>query len=183
MKRFLEKFREKRTVYFQSWGQFFLRLGITANIMTVISLLAGLGAVYFLFENNLLFIILGILHLIADGLDGVLARLSTPTKFGEYFDYGTDRTITFLALIKIAWFINPYAYLVALLFLLTNIFYITADLKSPILFTRTIMIGLLILQLPSLAYIIVGIVSVYSLAVQVQWFVERRRNKINKKNV
>lgn len=176
LEKLLEKLQEKRSHYFKETGWFLLSLGITANRMTFFSLIAGIGAAYFLFSNHFLFVILALLHLLLDSLDGVVARLSKPTNFGPYFDYGTDRLITFLALLKIAWFISSYAYVAILLFLLTNIFYLTADRKAPVLFTRTILIILLIFQLPVLAYLVTGIISLYSLVLQLLWVIDKRKS-------
>lgn len=176
MKQSLEKFRKIRSHYFQGAGRFLLSQGISANIITFFSLSAGAGAVYFLFSNNILFVVLALLHLVLDGLDGIVARLSKPTSFGQYFDYGTDLAVTFLALIKITWFISSYAYLAVLLFLLTNIFYLMANRKAPILFTRTILVILLIFQLPVLAYLVTGIASLYSLIRQALWFIAKKKS-------
>ncbi|MDP3734137.1 MAG: CDP-alcohol phosphatidyltransferase family protein [Nanoarchaeota archaeon] len=174
MSEFLVRFREWRSRYFHNVGGLLLSLGITANMMTTISVLSGLAAAYFLFSNTLLFVLFALLHLLADGVDGIIARMGKPTNFGRYFDYSADRMISFLLLIKIGWVISHFAYVVALLFLINNIIYITADFKAPVLFTRTILLLLLIVRLPTIAFIVVGAVSIYSLTKQVQWYYGRR---------
>ena len=103
MKSFLQeivdKFRESKAGKFTKAGKFFLKLGISANMMTTISLLIGLAAVYFLFSNHLLFIVLAVIHLVADGLDGLIAKASKETIFGKYFDSISDRIITLAILV------------------------------------------------------------------------------------
>ena len=89
----LEWFREYRSHKFGFLGRFFLRRGISANNMTCLSLLLGIASVYFLFINHFWFILLAGLYLIADGLDGVIAREAEPTSFGAYFDYAVDHTV------------------------------------------------------------------------------------------
>ena len=72
--------------------------------MTALSLLCGLAAVYFLFQHYLLFLLFGLLHLLADALDGVIASITRETALGKYFDYGTDNLIALLLVLKIGYF-------------------------------------------------------------------------------
>ena len=182
-RRFIENFREWRQKTFSSVGPFFLNLGITANMMTFMALLFGLAAVYFLFENHSLFILFVILHLLADGIDGIIARTATPTVFGSYFDHIADQSITVLVIVKIGWFLQDYfAYIAAFLFLLTQVIHFISKRKAPALFTRTLTLFILLFYVPSvaaitsflptLAYLITGVVSVYSLARQLQYYVQ-----------
>ena len=172
-----ELFRDRT---FASIARFLLDKGISAMFMTTISLLGGLAAVYFLFQNHLYFTLFSVLHLTADALDGVMARQSIKTEFGKYFDYGTDRIVTFLLIIKIGWlFSDSYAYFAAGLLVIVNVIYIISRFTAPIVFTRTITVLLLMGYLPelvtvtayfpTLAYLVTGVASAYSLARQVQW--------------
>lgn len=173
----LVKCKEFRNKKFSKVGNFLLRAGITANLMTLLSLAGGLGAVYFLFTNYLWFFILAAFHLLADGLDGVMANSSNnPSKRGRYFDYANDRLIELLLIVKIGWFYHDnYAYLVAGLFLLAQIVYVFSGMKAPILFTRTLILGLVALNLPTIAYLTTGVAVAYSLARQLQWKVEGKK--------
>jgi len=181
--RFMENFREWRQKTFSGLGPFFLKLGITANMMTFMALLFGLAAVYLLFENNLLFILFALLHLLADGIDGIIARTATPTVFGSYFDHIADQSITVLVIVKIGWFLQDYfAYVAAFLFLFTQAIHFISKRKTPVLFTRTLTLLMLLFyvpsvvpittSLPTLAYLITGVVSVYSLARQLQYYAQ-----------
>lgn len=173
--RFLRYFRGFRDRRLLKFGQFFLKIGITANRMTFLSLTFGLTAIYFLFTNNLYFVLFAMLHLLLDALDGVIARASKETKFGRYFDYLSDRSITLLALLKIGWFLGDYyAYVITGLFILAQAIYLISRMQAPILFTRTIVLITLIFNFSALAYLIVGVAAVYSLARQLQWFTVKK---------
>ena len=176
----VEKVRDYKGNKFTRIGKFFLKLGISANMMTVFSLLIGLTSVYFLFSNHLLFIVLAILHIIADGLDGLIAKASQATTFGKYFDLFTDRVITFSILFKVALYLNDYYFFIILgIFILTQAIYFFSKLESPIIFIRTgtiIGAAVYVLYEPLLAigYIIAGIFLAYSLSLQLQWFIKKK---------
>jgi len=170
-KKIIEDFRIFRTKKLSTIAKLLLKLKISANVMTTLSLLFGFAAVYFLFTNYVLFILFAILHLLADVFDGVLARLSHSTKFGKYYDYVTDQFITILLLLRIAYSLpDYYAYIAAGLYLLTNIIYSLNKLECPVLFARTFTIIPLLLSLPTIAYLTAGVISMYSLGLQLQYF-------------
>lgn len=161
-----------------------IKAGITPNMMTSFSLLWGLGAVYFLFSNYIFFLILGLLHLLADALDGVLASIAGKSTFGKYFDYGTDNLIALLLAIKIGHFLQDYyAYLVAGLYLLAQLVYIFSRMTAPILFGRSVSLIALFWYVPAmvsitsllpvLVYLFLGVIAMYSLARQLQWVMEK----------
>lgn len=173
----INDFREYRTKKLSSLAKLLLKLKISANIMTTLSLLFGLISIYFLFNNHLLFIIFAILHLLADIFDGVLARSSKSTTFGKYYDHSVDQIITLLLIIKIGFYLNEYyAYITALLYLLTQLIYLSRKFQCPILFARTFTIVILFFNLPTLAFLTAGVISVYSLALQLQYFVAKKNN-------
>jgi len=160
-------------------GKFFLKLGISANMMTTFALIVGLVSVYFLFSNHLSFIILAVVHLLADGLDGLIAKASQPTKFGQYFDLISDRTIAFLVLLKIALHLQDYYFFIILgLYVLTQSIHFFSKLESPVIFIRTgTLIGAAIYvlyePLLTIGYLLAGIFIVYSLALQLEYFVKK----------
>ena len=188
MERTKAQIRGRRDRKLAGIAQFLLDKGISAMSMTAISLLAGLVAAYFLFQNHLYFVLLALLYLAADALDGVMARQSKKTELGKYLDYGTDRLVTLLLILKIGWFLSDYyAFLAAGLLVLVNIIYIISRFTAPIIFTRTITVLLLMGYLPNLigvtayfptlGYMVTGVVSMYSLARQVQWQIYRTTKK------
>ena len=156
-----------------------IKLNITPNYITTLSLLAGLSASYFLFENNIMFITLILLHLYADALDGVIARtINNQTKFGKHYDFITDRIISLAILIKISLFLQDhFVYLITVLFIITQIIYYTSDYGSPVIFQRTFLTISTIISLINLNYLvpvtffISGILTVYSLMLQINWFI------------
>ncbi len=175
----MERFREFRSRNLNKIGWFCLKLGISANIATTISLILGLVSVYFLFDNQALFVLFAILHLIADGMDGVIARVSMTTKFGKYYDYITDNlVVSMLFLIKLWLQVDDYYVLIVIgLYVLYHIIYILSKLEYPILFCRLMLIILLALNLPTLAYLAVGVVSAYTLAMQLQTLMKAKQRE------
>lgn len=182
--RTIKKFREYKSAKFSGLGRLFLRLGISANMMTFLSLLFGLGAVYYLFVDYWLFGLFALLHLCADALDGVIARVSKETRFGKKLDFAVDQLIVVLVMVKIGWFLQDYyAYVVAGLYFVANVVYYIADFRLPILFTRTLTlvlmgvwflpIKIIIFTIPEATYITTGVASVYSLARQLQYGMEK----------
>lgn len=178
----LESNRTIKSKLFKSAGAFFLKLKITANRMTFFSFIFGLISMYFLFQNHPLFILFAALHLLADGLDGVLARLTKPTAFGKYFDYFTDRSISLLILVKIYLYLQDYyVILVIFLFVLMQSIYALSRFKYPVVFFRTAgLIGLSFIPLfppnpfLTLGYLIVGIISLFTLLLQFKYFLRTR---------
>ncbi len=186
--RVIEQFRVYKSVKFSGLGRVFLNLGISANMMTLLSLLFGLGAVYYLFVDYWLFGVLALLHLFADGMDGVIARIEGVTKIGKKFDFMVDQVIVILIMVKLGWFLQDYyAYIAGGLYLLANVVYYVSDFKLPILFTRTVTLVLMgvwflpvkviVFTIPEATYITTGVASVYSLARQLQEGIEKGRGK------
>lgn len=182
--RTITRFQDFKSKRFAGIGKFFLKIHISADIMTAISFLLGLGAVYFLFKNHFVYIILAILYLLADGIDGIIARQTKPTAYGKYLDaIIVDGTITVLILAKIDWFLNDYyGYIIAGMYLLSLCIFGISQLKAPMLFTRTItIIGAMLYfsSVPATAYLLVlnyltsGVAAAWSLALQLQWFMSK----------
>ena len=177
---FMDFTQRIRSKYLGSVGRFLIRLRISANILTIISLIFGVISVYFLFKDYWLFVLFIALHYTFDSLDGVVARLTKPTKFGYYLDHIGDQLIALLLLAAIYFKINDYFVLIILgLAIITAVIYFSADTKIPVAFVRSpLAITLLFLPLfswvPIFAYLFAGVVSVYSLALQLKYFLERR---------
>ena len=166
-------------------GKAFLCLGISANTMTSISLILGCLSVYFLFVDYWTFFILAILHLLADGIDGIIARVSKITVFGDYFDYASDRLVVILVYISLYGIIKDYLILVILFFYLLNqAIYVASNKTYPIIYYRSI--GLLLMafyplihltyltQYLTFCYLLGGAVTMFSLALQLKYYVENR---------
>ena len=177
----IEFTRKARSHYLDPLGKFLLKLKLTANQFTGLSLILGLLGAYFLFQNNILFAVFILLHLFADGLDGVLARLSQPTTFGKYFDSITDQFIGFLLLLKIYFYLNDYFVVIILsLFILTYLIHWGSKMTYPVIFVRTgLAIPLLFFPLwPTLittgTYLIVGGFIIYGVIKQLRFFLSTK---------
>ncbi len=171
----ISKSRRFRSQKLLGLAHFFINVGITANMMTGLSFLFGLGAVYFFQQNHLWFVILGILHIFVDGLDGVIARVTTPTSFGKYFDFVSDQLTAILLLLKLAWVTGDMMiYLVFILVFLSQLFYALSNLRAPVLFPRMFLFLLLMIDQVTLGFLTAGVIGLYSLALQLKWVIEGR---------
>ena len=180
----VERFRTYRSKKLEKIARPLVKAGLAANHLTFLSLLSGIAAIYYLFSNYYLFALFALLHLLCDGLDGVVARITKPTLFGTYFDLLSDSTVTFLILLKAGFYLQElYAYIAAGLFLLALLIHLRSRLQAPMLFLRTISVALLLaathpsFPFTSLAitagYLAAGGVSLFSLARQLQWHLSR----------
>jgi len=90
-------------------ANYLLKRGITANQVTVAGFAAGILAVpLIIFDYLILALVCIILNRLLDGLDGTLARLSTPTDRGGFLDIVLD--FIFYSAIPLAFAIaNPEA--------------------------------------------------------------------------
>ena len=173
---FLNSFRAWRSKHFGGIGRFFLRFKFHANFMTCVSLLCGTLAAYFLFDNYILFAIFGIGHLLADGIDGIIARESRETFFGKFFDAITDSTVNLMLLLKVGWYLGDYiVFIIAGLFVLVQGVHYVSKMKVPALYSRTGTVLLLLFYplfvwIPVVVYLFCGIIVMYSFARQVQHF-------------
>ena len=183
----MERFQQYRSKNLASIGRFLIHCGLTANIMTFLSLVTGIAAVYFLFEKYYLFLLFAFFHLLADAFDGVLARQTSPTVSGKWFDFTADSIVTIFILLKISWFVSDYFLsILAGLYTLSLIVYATSRFQAPILFTRTLTIILCALAAPPLLAktllpltiisLSSGVAALYSLTRQLQWFLQNRHD-------
>ena len=184
----VQKFRHYRSKKLGFLAQGLIKAGLNANHLTFLSLLSGLAAVYFLFNSYYLFALFVLLHLIFDSLDGVVARATKITYFGKYVDMMADSSVTFLVLLKAAWFLQElYAYLAAGLFLLTLVIHLVSRLQAPMVFIRTVTLAVVLIathpQFPyqiltlTFEYLAAGGVSLYSLARQLQWRINHGKSR------
>lgn len=147
------------------------RIGITPNHLTFLSLLLGLASVWYLFQNHFYFVSFGVLHLIVDSFDGVLARATKSTLFGKYFDAFSDNILVVLIMANsYAEFGNPIYAFVALLYSVMLCIYFASRLKAPVLFARTITFIGYSLQFFFLSGLIVGVMAAIAIVMQLYHF-------------
>ena len=174
------KFRNCRTSKLKPLAEYIISKNISANHLTILSLICGILAAYFFLLNWWLLALFSLLHLLFDSLDGVIARLTTETAYGRYFDLAADSLPVILILIKIGWYFKEiFSYLAAGLFTLSLLFFFLSKLNSVFIPLRpsallTALISTLpFLDAPSLpiitvAYLAGGVCSLYALARQLQ---------------
>ena len=181
----IHKLRIFRSKKFSKFGKYLVSKNITPNYLTLLSLISALLAVYFLFDNWYLLVVFTFLHLILDAMDGVVARISGSTKLGEFFDNFADNFPVFLIFIKFGWLVGDnYVYIIAGLFLIEMVIFFGTKLESPFIPMRTVAFILLILLTSPIfvniklswiffVSLIGGIFSVYGLARQLQWYINK----------
>lgn len=106
-----------------SIGQVIAARGVSADMVTMIGLVAGLvSAVIIALGHPILALILLLASRIADGLDGAVARATRKTDFGGYFDITAD--FLFYGAIPAAFvFLDPAANGAAGAFLLMSFYF------------------------------------------------------------
>jgi phosphatidylglycerophosphate synthase len=182
----VEKSRKFRNKIFDKPADLLVKLKVSPNMITFISLLCGIAAAYFLFQNYLLFFLFGLLHLFLDGLDGVVARKANKqTKLGIYLDLITDRLVNLALLIKISFFLaDYYVIFVIMIFFMSQLNYFVSKMKCPIMFSRTAVVIILMfgaltghIFVANVAYLTVGVIALYSLMLQFGYFFRLMRTK------
>ncbi len=183
-KRIIESSRKYRDKVFEKLANIFLKLKISANIMTLLSLILGIFAIFFLFKNYYLYLLFTFAHLLADGLDGVIARKSVVTKLGIYLDHFTDRFVELSILIAIGiWLKDYYVFILIGIYVLTQIIYVWSKFSYPIVFSRTTLMIILafyplkFLNIAVIAYLTAGVIYSYSLALQFSFFLKSRESR------
>lgn len=175
----VEKSRHLRNKIFDKPANLLIKLKVSPNMITSLSFLSGLVAAYFLFQNYWLFFIFGVLHLLLDGLDGVVARKANKeTKLGMYLDLITDRLVNLVLLIRISFFLaDYYVILVIMIFFMSQLNYFVSKMKCPIMFSRTAVVIILMfgaltghIFVANVAYLTTGVIALYSLMLQFNYF-------------
>jgi phosphatidylglycerophosphate synthase len=181
----IARFQQFRSQKLAQVGKGLLSVGINANILTVLSIISGGAAAYFLFDKYWLFVLLAFLHLLFDALDGVVARQSPENSYGRYLDLGTDSFVTILLLVKVGFFLGDYyIFLITGLFALEVLFHFASRLQAPVIFMRSASVGVAVVAsfpsfpwtegLLTLGFLVAGVCTLYSLARQLQWVLARR---------
>jgi len=99
----LGRFRERYQRILLPIGKIFAILSITPNMLTLLSLLSSIAALFKFKENNIL---AGVFFILMTGLfdiaDGTTARyLKSETRFGSVLDHVTDRYAEFFIIVGI----------------------------------------------------------------------------------
>lgn len=99
--------RQKIDPILEVIGKKMARMGITANGVTIVAFVLGVGAMVVIAQQWFWWgVILLLLSRLADGLDGCVARATKPTDFGGYLDIVLD--FAFYGMIPFAFIlVNP----------------------------------------------------------------------------
>jgi len=155
-----------------------IRLGVHADHVTLVSFMSGLIAVWFAFSSHSLFILFALIHLFGDAIDGVIARATKPTIYGEYLDKLNDQSIAVLLLLKFSVIQkNQFILAVIVLFVLHMAIYVLSRRKYPVIFIRLIVFIAFILKYPLAGTIIAGGATVLGLVLQFYQFTLFSRKK------
>ncbi len=168
----IEWVRKRMYPLYKPFIEYFHRRKVHPHQLTAFSLLFGILAFVMLFENMVLFVFFGLIHLFFDGLDGAYARKTGKvTVEGELFDKGTDFFITILLVSKTIFFYSSPIYLIGFgIYILENIIFFGSMLESPVLSFRTMTIFLLALHMYSFLLLLLGIVGTFGLVYQIQYY-------------
>lgn len=119
------------------------KTGISPNVFTLLSFLFGIASVYFLFKNQVGFIVFSLLAILFDVIDGQLARyLKKESKIGFYLDHGNDRLVNFLMLLKYNVVFGAY-WIVLPLYIIHYFLFFVFKTKN-VIYTRTVLVGFFI---------------------------------------
>lgn len=173
------KIRNFRRRLIKPVAEILIKLKIGSNLLTFLSLLFGITAIYFLFVKHYLFVIFILLHFIFDSLDGTVAELTKETRFGQYFDKLSDHFVFFLLLIKSFFHFNDYFILLVLgLFLIKETIYFLSKFTLPGIFEGIPVSIIFIFKLFWVGIILSGVLSLYSLIHQFNYFLTKKRFRL-----
>ena len=179
----VEPFQRWRSRYLGPLVRPLLKLGVSANYLTIVGFISGLIAVWFLFRRNDLFILFASLQIIFDIIDGVLARETKATRLGKYLDHGIDNLMVVLIVGK-GFFVlasvqsKILSGVVAVLYAFHLGAYLLSKLRAPFIFLRTMTFVFYFLGFYKLGAFVIGLLTVYGLGLQLRYhFTGLRRKK------
>ncbi len=106
------KYRLQCHRVFSPMAKLMIRVGLTANAVTSLGLLFALITSYFLMTNNYTMTVLALfLTITLDGLDGLVAKMTGTTKFGDFYDAFVDRLVEIILFTSIALTIPDLAFI------------------------------------------------------------------------
>ena len=121
---FLQKFKDPSEYYLEPVTRFLASLQIHPHVFSGLSLFCGFLSFLFLFNNHVLFVSFGVLHLFFDIFDGKVARYKRQTSvLGYYIDHGGDRFIAFLWMSKFVAFFASYLWWALVLVVVNSLLY------------------------------------------------------------
>ncbi|MBI5392021.1 CDP-alcohol phosphatidyltransferase family protein [Candidatus Woesearchaeota archaeon] len=161
----VQKVKKKITPFLTPLLKFLDHIGVTAHFLTFISFISGLFSLYFLFTPQLL-LPLAFLHIVCDVLDGQLARYSkTFSPLGFYLDYGNDRLIELLLLLRISFHFHLSLFVVGLFFIHQLLYFV---FNTNLWYGRTLLLLFSVFQLFTLGIFVVSIIYAFGIFLQLR---------------
>jgi phosphatidylglycerophosphate synthase len=145
-------------------------IGVKANHITYLVFVTGLIAVWFAFDNHKYFILFGVLHILFDLLDGVLARATKPTINGHYLDQIADHSIATLLLAKTFLVGDALAGIVTVLYAAHVSIYFIKRCKGPVIFMRGVLFAFYFVGYIKAGVILVAVTTMFGLIQQIYHF-------------
>lgn len=166
--------REWRTQYLRGVARVLVRVGVSANVVTLLSLLSGLAAVWFVFSVHIYFVFFGVLHLLFDALDGVVAREGGGSTFGKYFDAVADNMLVVMLLGKaFLTFDNFFYAVIGGLYMVQIALFLFSRMRAPAVFGRSVLLIAFFLGLYYAGAVAVGAAAMYGLFLQLHYQLTR----------
>ena len=168
--------RKQRSKFLMPIGKLCTKLKIKPNYITILAMIMGIIAVYYLFRNNTYFVILIVIHLVLDALDGVVARANNNTsRFGAHLDNISDRLILILVLIKSYYRFNDYFVLVVLaIYLLHHLIFALTNLEGKVSYSRSLVLIIYCFGFYEFGFFLVGVLSLYGLSQQFNQWIKKK---------
>jgi phosphatidylglycerophosphate synthase len=96
--RHMENFKNGRTKWLNPIARFIANLGITADMVSILGFIMVFGFVYFIERNPYTAMVFLLLHVLIDGIDGPVARVTGKEgNMGAFLDIMCDHTGIFVA--------------------------------------------------------------------------------------
>ncbi|MBS3076038.1 CDP-alcohol phosphatidyltransferase family protein [Candidatus Pacearchaeota archaeon] len=147
---FFMTLKKHKDNFFIPFLKFFERIDISPSMLTIISFILGIVSIFFLFTNKIIFIILILLHLLLDGLDGSLARYQKKvSKIWGDIDYYSDHIVLICLIIASAFILKEkqIPILLLILIIINNFVYVFFNQKYEIIAIRMVYVIIAIFSL------------------------------------
>jgi len=171
----IDKFRGDKDKLLAPASKFFYKLHFSPDFLTIISLIFGLTAGWFLYQSNLvLFVLFMFLHALFDAFDGALARYK-PLEFHSNYliDHVADRMIMVSLFIAVALKspeISVAHILVPIFYMYSHTLYALGKGKLPIVYIRIIYCVILFIDESLATNVALGLTLFNSLILTYSYF-------------
>lgn len=104
-KKHIHKFKRRKSLFVRPLAKALVKIGITANMISLFGFLMIFGFVYFLEQNKLAAAVFLLLHVLIDGIDGPVAKIAGKAgNKGAFVDIMCDHTGIIIATAGLAYY-------------------------------------------------------------------------------